>query len=90
MRLDLRSDVMKTTWRKLIDVEMRFREDKEVASTLTPKQESQGFRQDYGEGGYPSFTVWGEKNVYFPLEYDGYMSVGFAPRNPCDIKMPPQ
>ena len=32
------------------------------------------------------FTAWGEKYVYFPVVYEGLEWVGYAPRNPCDVK----
>lgn len=40
---------------------------------------------DEGFGGTEGchFTAWGEKNVYFPVSYDGSECIGFVPRNPC-------
>lgn len=39
-----------------------------------------------GEEGAP-FTAWSKDFVYFPICYDGSEWVGYAPRNPCDVKM---
>jgi hypothetical protein len=33
-----------------------------------------------------AWTVWTNLRVYFPLAYDGYRSVGSAPRHPGDEK----
>lgn len=41
---------------------------------------------DGGWGGAEAapFTAWTEKNVYFPVVYDGCEWVTCVPRNPCD------
>ena len=40
---------------------------------------------DSGYGGTEGchFTVWGKKNIYFPVCYDGSEWVGAVRRNPC-------
>jgi len=38
----------------------------------------------YGTAEAAPFTAWTEKNVYFPVEYDGCEWVTCVPRNPCD------
>jgi hypothetical protein len=42
------------------------------------------FDSGYGGTRGPLFTVWGEKRVYFPAQYDGSEWVGSVPRNPCE------
>lgn len=45
------------------------------------------FNAGYGLPEGEPFTAWGEKWVYFPIEYDGSESVGHAPRHPCEISL---
>lgn len=33
------------------------------------------------------FTAWGREWVYFPLEREGCIKIGHAPRHPCDISL---
>jgi hypothetical protein len=58
----------------------------EMQTTLTDDELVKLFDAGYGgrEGSY--FTAWGENYVYFPLLRDGAEWVGYAPRNPCDVK----
>ena len=56
----------------------------DLQTTLTPEKMKKRFDRDFGETKGEPFTAWGEKYVYFPCEYDGEESVGWAPRNPCD------
>lgn len=48
------------------------------------------FVRAYGTPQGEPFTAWGRAWVYFPLVYDGYETVGHAPRFPCDVRMPHQ
>jgi len=54
-----------------------------VASTLPPYKMDEEFENAYG--GTPCcylFTVWTKNRVYFPVCYDGMISVNSLPRNP--------
>lgn len=77
----------KVCWKELLDHKVEELEDKIIASTLTEEEALVKFSNDYGGVEGIPFTAWGEKYVYFPICYDGAEWVGFAPRNPCDIKM---
>lgn len=59
-------------------------DDKIIACTLTEEELLEKFDIEYGYTEGKPFTAWGEKYVYFPISYDGWESVGRAPRNPCD------
>jgi len=76
-----------TTWRK------------ELAGAMGDHKESWGdivgqtkfnpdreFDPGYGSAEGEAFTIWTDKRVYFPLEYDGSEWVSSVPRNPCDEK----
>lgn len=78
-----------TTWRhKLKDAFERTGDDfNKIETTLSDGEMDVQFDDGYGSDEGMSFTVWGEKYVYFPLEYDGSEYVGWAPRNPCAIIM---
>lgn len=39
-------------------------------------------RDPWATGPIPTFTVWTTKRVYFPVQYDGDMSVGSVSRAP--------
>lgn len=45
------------------------------------------FYPGYGITRGPYFTIWTEKYVYFPHDYDGLETVASVPRNPNDIAM---
>ena len=81
------TDRNKTTWRALISE--AFEDTGEswndvVANTLTAEQLDVVFDGGFGGREGVSFTLWTAKRVYFPVTYDGYESVGSAPRDPCD------
>lgn len=71
--------------------------DKRIC-TLSEEELKIRFDAGFGGGAYNDdpddiakpFTAWGEKWVYFPLQYDGSLRVGHAPRNPCKYSMRPQ
>jgi hypothetical protein len=80
---------MNTSWYDLLK-EMMANDGEDFAQrvcTLTEEQLKVVFNNDYGGTEGAAFTAWGEKWVYFPIEYDGSEWVGHAPRNPCDIAM---
>lgn len=61
----------------------------ELANDDFTKMESTLTNEELNKNDYfgIAFTAWGEKNVYFPTEFrDGSESIGYAPRNPCNIK----
>ena len=61
---------------------------KKMVTTLSEDELHREFDGGFGLAEGDAFTAWGEKYVYFPVVYDGAEWVGFAPRNPCEIKMP--
>jgi hypothetical protein len=80
---------MNTSWYDLLK-EMMANDGEDFAQrvcTLTEEQLKAVFNNGYGGTEGAAFTAWGEKWVYFPIEYDGSEWVGHAPRNPCDIAM---
>ena len=68
-------NVMKTT---LTDEELVKEFDDDLSSYFLD--------EDIPEG--KEFTAWGETYVYFPIMCNCTESIGFAPRNVCDIKTP--
>jgi len=58
----------------------------QMITTLSADELAVVFYTGYGLTYGVPFTAWGEKYVYFPVGYDGSEWVGWAPRNPCDIK----
>jgi hypothetical protein len=76
------------TWHSLLQQACEVTGDsvESLQSTLTEPQLHQEFPTEPGSKGLEKsvpFTAWGENYVYFPTEYDGGISVGWAPRNPC-------
>lgn len=57
---------------------------KKMESTLSNDELTTFFDAGVGSPNGSIFTAWGDKYVYFPVCYDGYESVGYAPRNPCE------
>jgi len=78
------------TWRELIAQEMRAHNETwadAVACTLYDEILDVEFDDCSGGTEGKPFTLWTERRVYFPTEYDGAESVASAPRNPCDEVM---
>ncbi len=83
----IKEEEMMVTWRKMLDEEIAEHKDTLIGCTLSGAALDVEFDAGHGgEEGKP-FTAWGEKNVYFPICYDGAEWVGYAPRNPCDTAM---
>ena len=59
-----------------------------MKTTLTDEELTREFYDGHGGTEGAEFTAWGEKYVYFPIQYDGAEWVGYAPRNVCNIKTP--
>lgn len=79
---------MTTNWREMLIEAFNETGDNftEMQTTLTD-DELVKFFDDESVGREGShFTAWGEKYVYFPVVYEGLEWVGYAPRNPCDVK----
>ena len=78
-----------TTWKK--GLKEAFKQNKEdyskMITTLSKEELEREFNDEYGETQGTPFTAWGEKYVYFPIQYDGSEWVGCAPRNPCNKAM---
>ena len=78
----------KTSWGQLLrricsEIGVDFGE---VTSTLTNEEMNRQFDGGYGGSEGTPFTAWSRDWVFFPVVYDGSEWVGYAPRNPCDIK----
>lgn len=76
------------TWKNMLRI--AFKENNEdfskMETTLTEEELNTEFDSGFGGTEGEPFTAWGEKYVYFPVQYDGSERVGFAPRNPCNEK----
>ena len=57
-----------------------------LQTTLTSDELYKSFDSGFGGTCGKEFTAWGERYVYFPVQYDGAEFGGYAPRNPCDEK----
>ena len=73
-----------TTWREIL--EEVWNNDGEMVCTLTDEELDKKFDAGFGGTEGEPFTAWGDKYVYFPIEYDGAESVGKAPRMPSNEK----
>lgn len=83
-------EIMKDTetWREMISEEMKeYGESWQntVDSTLTDEQLDTEFDSGYGVTEGCAFTVWTEKRVYFPIQYDGSEWCGSVSRHPDGI-----
>lgn len=79
----------KSNWHHLIKNEMENHGDSfdnVVHSTFEGREIYREFDHGYGSTNGDPFTIWTEKRVYFPVQYDGSEWVASVPRNPCDIK----
>jgi hypothetical protein len=79
---------MRTTWNKELKQAFENSGDdfSKMIINITDEELNLEFDCDYGGTEGVAFTAWGEKYVYFPIQYDGSEWVGSAPRNPCDEK----
>lgn len=74
------------TWRKLILREMNQHNDSFeniVAMTLSSGE------IDLDGVQWEKFTIWTEKRIYFPANYECDLWCESVPRNPCDEKTQP-
>lgn len=74
-----------TTWREEIVNCMRSSHetwDDVVNVVICEGGLDKEFNSDYGLIEGPFFTLWTEKRVYFPVDYDGSESVRSVSRNP--------
>lgn len=53
-----------------------------VSNTMSDAEMDTEFYAGYGSAEGCNFTVWTERSVYFPLEYDGAEAVGRVSRHP--------
>jgi len=53
-----------------------------VSSTMSTDQMEMTFDNSYGVPECSPFVVWTKARVYFPVCYDGHISVETVPRNP--------
>lgn len=76
-----------TTWRELIDSEMKNHDETwadVVACTLNDDQLRIKFDPGFGSAKGAPFFLWTESRVYFATEYDGAEGVDSIPRDPSD------
>jgi len=59
-----------------------------VSHTLTEEQLDQRFNDGFGVPEGCPFTLWTQKRVYFPDEYDGAEGVSSVSRNPDGVPTP--
>ena len=81
------------TWRELIEDEMKDWGETWAmieSSTITDAQADADFDDGYGVAEGAPFTVWTERSVYFPIQYDGAEWVGRVSRNPDGVATPHQ
>jgi len=77
-----------THWRELIEYEMvRHKEAWRdvLSSTFVIGKEMVQFDNGWGTTCGDPFTVWTEKRVYFPVQYDGSEWCSSVSRNPDNI-----
>lgn len=75
-----------TTWRRLLDEAAQDLGERLTATTLSEDELNAKFDSSYGLYEGKPFTAWTINWVLFPVGYDGAEWVGWAPRNPSDIK----
>ena len=77
-----------TTWKEKLKEAFEGTGDDfdKMITTLTDSELNEEFNDGFGRTNGKPFTAWGENYVYFPICYDGAEWVGYAPRNPCEIK----
>ena len=77
-----------TSWRRELRTAFEQTGDdfSKMVSTMTEEELGVEFESGLGETEGIPFTAWGKKYVYFPVCYNDDEWVGWAPRNPCDIK----
>ena len=75
-------------WKAMLmeEFEKRGEDFSKMVTTLTEEELEAEFDDGWGGTQGAPFTAWGERYVYFPIQYDGAEWVGSAPRNPCDEK----
>lgn len=78
-----------SNWYDMLERKMKLTGDsfENKICTLSDYELKRYFDNGYGGAEGSPFTAWGEKYVYFPLQYDGAEWIGIAPRDPCDISM---
>jgi hypothetical protein len=78
---------MITCWKELIFKEMKQHKESfsnVVKCTLSDQELEEKFDDGWGGLKGKPFTLWTEKRVYFPVQYDGSEWVSSVPRNPCN------
>lgn len=79
---------MITTWRKLIETELKLQKESwvdVVSCTLLEKELDEEFDDGFGTTEGKSFTLWTHDRVYFPVCYDGAEWVSSVSRLPDAI-----
>lgn len=73
------------SWRQMLDRELKDHgetADDVISCTLSGEEMAVEFDTDFGGTNGQPFTVWTEKRVYFPTEYDGAEGVASVSRHP--------
>ena len=78
---------MRTTWRSQLEAAMHDQHDLGPVVAYGPDEAA--FDVEFNDGfGAPAGEVlaWTATNVYFPLDYEGVVCLGWAPRNPVSVR----
>ena len=78
---------MSITWRKLITEEMERHNDSwenvvSVAAKDLDRVFDEQFDNEFGSVEGDPFTIWTDRRVYFPTQYDGQEDCGSVSRHP--------
>jgi hypothetical protein len=73
-----------TTWRIALNKAIKGSEDQGPVVAYAPNESEFDVEFDAGPGrtNGPPVLAWTERNVYFPVAYDGSEWIESAPRNP--------
>lgn len=73
-----------TTWREMIEYVAEHLGEDVSTLQVAPNDDAIDVIFDNGHGSIegPKFLAWTTNYVYFPVDYDGFETVGSAPRNP--------
>lgn len=74
-----------SSWGEMIKEITDHLKEELIACTLTKDEMKVKFYTGFGGTEGKPFTAWTKNWVLFPVQYDGAESVGYVPRNPCDI-----
>ena len=85
LRDEYTGDPVAPGWRGMIDQACLILGETVVSCTLSEQEIDREFDSGYGGSEGAPFTAWTEHWVLFPVVYDGAESIGYVPRDPCQI-----